>query len=325
MNFNNKIKFIKAKNANNIYVKNLNLDNNLIIKKRSLIPLIFERFLNVEINIHEKFIFHSSYNRVTINKNAIQVVTIHDLIHEKYYSGLRRFLHTYQKKKALKLSNHIITISYNTKRDLLKHYPFVAENKISVVYNGVSDDFFCTNEIHENYILYVGSRENYKNFHKVVQLLSNINKYKLVIIGSSLTKKDYNYLNYYLEDRWEIQVGISNEKLNILYNKAFALLYPSSYEGFGIPLLESMKTGCPFIAMNNSSIPEVAGEAGILLNELTYRSLSTAISEIELNRDVIINKGFIQSKEFSWDKTFNETYFLYEKLINENFNNNDRI
>ncbi len=315
------VKFIERRNSKNLYRIELNTINNNVIRG-IYFPLLIDRFLNIHTTLKEKFIFHSSYNRITKNINAIQVLTIHDLIHEKFYTGLRRHLHVYQKKIAIKNASHIITVSENTKKDLLSFYPSIKEEHITVIYNGVSDQFTCLQEINENYILYIGSREKYKNFKTIVQLLSTFKEFKLVIVGSKLTIEETEHLNIFLKDRWEIYTGLSNDDLNILYNKAFALLYPSSYEGFGIPLLEAMRAGCPFIALNNSSIPEVAGEAGILLDKLTIDSLSTAFADIKLNREVIKSKGFIQSKKFSWDKSYKETVSLYEKLLNENINNN---
>ncbi len=318
---NNNIIFVERNCTNNIYRKQLNITN-LYRKRKINLPLIFDRFVNINLRDNEKFIFHSSYNRITKNINAIQVLTVHDLIHEKFYTGLRRHLHVYQKKIAIKNASHIIAVSENTKNDLLSFYPSIKEENITVIYNGVSEQFTCLQEINENYILYIGSREKYKNFRTIVQLLSTFKEFKLVIVGSKLSIEETEHLNSFLKDRWEMHTGLSNDDLNILYNKAFALLYPSSYEGFGIPLLEAMRAGCPFIALNNSSIPEVAGEAGILLDKLTIDSLSKAFADIKLNREVIKSKGFIQSKMFSWDKSYKETVSLYEKLLNENINNN---
>lgn len=315
------VKFIERRNSKNLYRIELNTINNNVIRS-IYFPLLIDRFLNIQTTLNEKFIFHSSYNRITKNINAIQVLTVHDLIHEKFYTGLRKHLHVYQKKIAIKNASHIIAVSENTKNDLLSFYPSIKEENITVIYNGVSEQFTCLQEINENYILYIGSREKYKNFRTIVQLLSTFKEFKLVIVGSKLSIEETEHLNSFLKDRWEIHTGLSNDDLNILYNKAFALLYPSSYEGFGIPLLEAMRAGCPFIALNNSSIPEVAGEAGIILDKLTIDSLSTAFADIKLNREIIKSKGFIQSKKFSWDKSYKETVSLYEKLLNENINNN---
>ncbi len=324
INSNKNVTFIERNKTNNIYRKEILYVNNIELKGNNF-PLLIDRFLNIKTEIKNKFIFHSSYNRVTTNINAIQVITIHDLIHEKFYSGLRKYLHVYQKKKALKNASHIITVSENTKKDLLSFYPEIKGKNISVIYNGVSEQFTCIQKDYENFIIYIGSREKYKNFYKIVQLLATFIDFKFVIVGSPLTDNETQHLNKFLHQRWMLHTGLSNFELNILYNKAFALLYPSSYEGFGIPLLEAMNAGCPFIALNNSSIPEVAGKAGVLLNDLTTESLTYAFSYIKLNRELIISLGFSQSIKFSWDKTYDDTLTLYNKLLNENLNNNSSL
>lgn len=88
-------------------------------------------------------------------------------------------------------------------------------------------------------------------------------------------------MNRLLPNRWKIFEEISTGQLNDLYNRSFALLYPSSYEGFGIPILEAMKAGCPFIALKASAIPEVAGNAGVLMKELSLHEFSMALNKIK--------------------------------------------
>jgi mannosyltransferase len=102
-------------------------------------------------------------------------------------------------------------------------------------------------------------------------------------------------------------------ELNALYNNAFALVYPSSYEGFGIPVVEAMKAGCPFIALNKSSIPEVAGDAGVLMDDLTIDFFNEALSRIKTDRDEIIIKGLNQVSNFSWEKCYYETLKIYKE------------
>jgi mannosyltransferase len=319
------ISFFENSNSKNIFQKILKNNKNIIFLRISSYPILLERFFNVNVRLNKPFIFHSSYNRITKNNNAIQIVTIHDLIHEKFYNGLRKYFHVFQKKKALNHSSHIIAVSENTKKDILKYYPKIRQEKISVIYNGVSDDFIYNNEKNENYILFIGSREKYKNFNKAVELLTNFKDFRFVIVGKYLNLQETELLNLYLYDRWKLYTEISTLELNNLYNKAFALLYPSLYEGFGIPLLECMKAGCPFIALSNSSIPEVAGNAGVLLSELTTETLKTAIAYIKNNREQIKVLGFTQSNKFSWEKSYDDTLSLYKKLYNENINNNSCI
>ncbi|NQW28471.1 MAG: glycosyltransferase, partial [Flammeovirgaceae bacterium] len=95
----------------------------------------------------------------------------------------------------------------------------------------------------------------------------------------------------------------------------YVLLYPSSYEGFGIPILEAMKSGCPFIASNNSSIPEVAGKAGILHDHLSVEDYLSSIISIKAKRESLILEGYDQSDKFSWDKCYIETKNIYNQLL----------
>jgi glycosyltransferase involved in cell wall biosynthesis len=316
----NLIFFIEKKFTGNIehkklLQKNRNFHNNIIS-----VPLLY-RFLNVKTyNLNEKFIFHSSYYRITKNELAVNVVTIHDFIHEKFYSGIRKWLHVLQKSYAIQNADVIITVSHNTRKDLLEFYPTINPDNVRVVYNGVSEEYFpIQNKLSfdNNSILFVGSREKYKNFNKLVEILNNIGKYNLIIVGSPLNKKEKVFLNTMLNNRWQIFTFLSNSELNYLYNSVNALAYVSSYEGFGIPLLESMNAGCPFIALRNSSICEVAGDAGVLIDSLTSNDFIKALDKITDKRADIIQKGFLRAKQFSWNKCFNETINIYQEFINK--------
>lgn len=318
---NSNIKFYSRSKSKNIFYNLLESKFNKFNTTNLNYPLFIDRFLDFKSNLFisdEKFIFHSSYYRINKNKYAINIITVHDFIHEKFYSGIRRYISLIQKRKAIYNADLIITVSKSTKKDLIEIYPDINQNIIKVVYNGVSDNFFKISDINHNddTLLYIGAREKYKNFHSIVKILSNLFDYKLVIVGPQLTRFETNFLNNNLKDRWTFFTKVSEKKLNELYNLSFALIYPSLYEGFGIPLLEAMKSGCPFIALNNSSIPEVAGDAGILINKLTEEEVIKALKFIKLNRISIQKKGFIQSNKFSWENCFSQTYNLYAQLIN---------
>ncbi len=314
----NEIVFLESKNINNLCYNNFNNIKRNVIKSASPF-LILNRFLSLNKSFFtEKFIFHSSYNRFSNNKNAINVITIHDFIHEKYYSGIRKYLHSWQKTKAIKKADIIITVSENTKNDLLSIHPYIKPDKIKVIYNGVSSDFFHDENLLTDdkfsFILFIGSREKYKNFDFVVDCVEKLSNKKLYIVGNKLSKYEFNLLQNKLPNRWVFFNGIRNNELNILYNNAFALMYLSSYEGFGIPLLESMKSGCPFIALNTSSIPEVAGNAGILIQKLEFSNVKAALLQIEKFREDIMFNGFIQASKFSWNKCFEETLKIYSEI-----------
>ena len=134
-------------------------------------------------------------------------------------------------------------------------------------------------------------------------------------MGAALSKSEGQSLNHKLSGRWKVFTNIENQELNLLYNQSFALVYPSSYEGFGIPLLEVMKTGTPFVALNRSSIPEVAGDAGLLVNELDIDAFRQAIYSISGNEALLQEKGLEQSKKFSWEQCYQETLQVYQALV----------
>ena len=213
------------------------------------------------------------------------------------------------------MADAIVVISENTKKDLLSFFPNIYPSKVRVIYNGVSDDFFPLKEqVVTNNFLFIGSREKYKNFDFAVEAISQTDNFKLNIVGSILREKEVEMLNKSIPGRWKLFNNIENAKLNELYNNAYALIYPSSYEGFGIPLLEAMKAGCPFIAYNSSSIPEVAGDAGILIDKLEISLFKEAVLMIEENREEIVKKGFNQANKFSWEKCYKETLQVYKDL-----------
>jgi len=286
--------------------------------------LLLERFKVLQVpEQNQPFVFHSSYNRITNNKHAAQVTTVHDFVHEKFYKGIRRSLHLMQKGKVLRAADQIITVSENTKRDLMQFHPNIPEERIKVIYNGVSEDFYPLAENEKTklpdfagkpYLLYIGSREHYKNFKFTVDLLKESADFDLYIIGSALLKTEVQYLMQQLPGRWKHFDHISNQRLNELYNSAYALIYPSLYEGFGIPLLEAMKAGVPFLALNNSAIPEVAGNAGILLERSDITLFKDALQTISSNRAQLIKIGYEQSAKFSWEKCYQETLSVYKEL-----------
>jgi mannosyltransferase len=322
------IGFIEANNNQNHLRKKLGIINNDIILKQN--ASFAQRYFNPKIKKNNPFIFHSTYYRTCPHKLSINISTVHDFTYEYFSHGIRKYVHSYQKFNAIRKSKYIICVSNNTKKDLLEFLPDVDSNKIIVIPNGVSDDYFLLDdedELHYNnftfrkneYVLYVGSRAKYKNFDIVVDSISSTD-FKLVVVGSPLTPFEENYIKKCnFNDRFIYLGNVTNKILNRLYNNAYALIYPSSYEGFGIPVLEAQRAGCPVIAYNKSSIPEVIGDHTLLIDELDKKCILDKL-EILTNNDIrkkVIMKGLENSMRYSWDKTYDKLFSLYKNAWEE--------
>jgi len=297
-------------------------------KKNKFLYLL--RYLPVVVKGDKNTIFHSSYYRTTCSRKIRNVVTIHDFTYEKYFSGLRLIIHKLQKGKAIKKAAGIICVSENTKRDLLYYYPKTDIRKIKVIYHGYNEIFRRLSEIERSvlhsiakypFVLFVGSRVSYKNFDSLVKAVSFLDNYSLVIVGGGdLTESERISLQNQINDRFVHLSGIDNIALNNLYNQAFCLAYPSEYEGFGIPVLESMSAGCPVVAMKKSSIPEVGGDAILYVENNSPFEISEKIHLLEDTniRNYYISRGLERAKLFSWNKCFKDTFDFYNDIIEEN-------
>ncbi|MDP4207562.1 MAG: glycosyltransferase family 1 protein [Bacteroidota bacterium] len=313
------IQLVEYNKIENIFRKKLIVPNNIVVCRRFF--LIIRRYLNPIVLSKSKFIFHSSYYRTCSNKKAINITTVHDFTYEYYAKGLQKFIHIWQKHRAIKKSDIIICVSENTKKDLLMFVKGVNPGRIRIVYNGVSDSYcpiqttFFPLPFKHDYVLYVGNRGGYKNFDIALRSVAKTDL-NLVIVGNHLSKKESDFVESFLiRDRYVCLSKISDDELNILYNAAFCLLYPSAYEGFGIPVLEAQKAGCPVIAYNNSSIPEIIGSTPLLMNELSEESILDCFTLLKdpLVREKIIECGLENSKQYTWDRMCAELIDVYKQ------------
>ena len=257
------------------------------------------------------------------------VVTVHDMIHELFKEDVKSAQEDFSliKAQAIKRADHVICVSENTKKDLVEILN-VETSKISVIYHGHS--FIGNHSKLENrivsqpYILYIGSRSGYKNFRRLLEAYAYSNRvkkdFKLVCFGGkSLSEDEKNEI---------IKLGLSkNEVMHIsggdnvlgnLYANAVALVCPSLYEGFGMPLLEAMSYRCPVICSNRSSLPEVAGDAAEYFDPYDYENIMNTIENVVYSNEKsknLIARGLVRRNRFSWEECAKNTLLVYLSLL----------
>jgi glycosyltransferase involved in cell wall biosynthesis len=275
--------------------------------------------------IHETY-----YSKESIgSRRAKRVLTVHDMIHEKFSSDLD-LDNRYAKDKAsaIKRADHIICVSENTRKDLVELLD-VDEAKISTIYlaSAPRDDFLMNQnllpQINKPYLLWVGQRDPYKNFTRLLEAYYRSNKlnkdFYLVCFGLKKfsSSEIENIKDLQLQDK-VIQISGNDDVLAHLYSQASAFVYPSLYEGFGIPPLEAMSFGCPVVCSNASSIPEVVGNAGEYFDPCDVDSMIEVIEKVVYSQErssMLKKLGENRVKLFSWELCAEQTMKVYQSLL----------
>ncbi|MDE6860117.1 MAG: glycosyltransferase family 4 protein [Duncaniella sp.] len=282
-----------------------------------------------EFNIkNKKFdIFHPTYYDPYFLKALKKpyVITVHDMIHEKFSDMFRPDDPTREyKKKTVLNANKIIAISNHTKYDLLELYD-IPENKIEVIHLGHSVNLATAESLEglpEKYFLFVGQRKGYKNFVNFLKAFASFNKrypeIKLVCTGKMFDEEEMTLIR---------SLGLNNEvschfvsdgQLAYLYQHALCFVYPSLYEGFGIPILEAFAAQCPIALSDTSCFPEIAQEGGIYFNPYEIDSMIEAFNKVvsdDLFRKEKIALGKNVLSQYSWQKMAQEIAEIYRTVV----------
>jgi glycosyltransferase involved in cell wall biosynthesis len=318
--------------------------NHEILIKRCSLPFkgIIWRLINTPLKLKFKKkldLVHDPYGigPLSFKMPFKKVITIHDLTPTLFphtFSSMAVVSHKLLLPRTLKTADKIITDSNSTKNDLINYFN-IPEEKIRVILLAADEKFkpLSNKEIKEAkqkyslnfpFILYVGTLEPRKNIPSLIKAFYKLKKknlqYKLVIAG----KRGWKYKEIFETiDKLNLQNDVvftgyvSDEDLPALYNAADLFVYPSIYEGFGLPPLEAMACGTPAITSNTSSLPEVVGDAGIMVDPPDVDGLADAMYEVltkEGLRANMIKKGLERAKTFSWEKCARETLEVYEEV-----------
>lgn len=276
------------------------------------------------------------------------VVTIHDV-------GFQKFLEQYQRRWwrlyggrisnfAARAATHVIAVSESTKKDLVEKLG-VKPDKITVVYEGVDHTKFRPEAdqplagkidrvkrkhgINNNYLLFVGTIQPRKNLARLIEAFSALGvqypALDLVIAGKEGWLADEIHAapkKFGVEDKVKFLGYVPTDDVVLLMNGALAFVFPSLYEGFGLVVLEAMACGCPVVVSNISSLPEVVGEAGILVDPYSVEDIARGIEEVlgldGTQHQQLIRKGLEQARKFTWERAATETVTVLESIHDRN-------
>ena len=292
-------------------------------------------------------LLHSLNSELPLFCNIKSIVTFHDLKYIKYPYFLNKFsiikskYLKYTMKKGAEKANKIIAVSQSTKKDII-HLLGIEKDKIVAIYEASNlgmysrknddlsnSDILEKHSIKKPYFLYVGEKRPHKNLEGLIKAFAIFKKkYESRNISLVLTGKKYSTYHEYITTAEKFGIKdsllftgfISDEELKTIYSEAEALLLVSFYEGFGIPILEAMECGIPVITSNISSMPEVAGDAALLVNPNNIQEIAEKMNNItnsEILRKKLIKSGFKRVEQFSWERTARETLKVYNEIYKQ--------
>lgn len=308
-------------------------DNEKVIVKYPKLDLRRLYSLGKQIDQSNLDLFHVTAYNIPFIKKTPYVVTIHDLIHLKFPEIYGIVYKTYYQtivKSGLLKAKRVITISENSKNDIKEwlnkdniSITPLAANKDFVPHLGISDLFYKYNIDKNNFILYVGNNRPNKNLKRLLMAYAKVTEEyedfpSLILSCNADNELSELCENLFISEKVVFADNINEEELVILYSYAMYLVFPSLYEGFGLPLVEAMSTGCPVTCSNLSSIPEVIENNCLYFDPYNIKEISQALEQMYLDeglRNKLSQQGLIRAKDFSWEKTAYQTYQIYQQCV----------
>ncbi|HHT5678574.1 TPA: glycosyltransferase family 4 protein [Raoultella planticola] len=268
-------------------------------------------FTTLYVTFHSGIYFSPGYNAPLFFLKKT-ILTVHDLNHidvDHNSNLLKKIYYRFVLRRACRRSRKIFTVSEFSKKRICE-WADIPSSQVDVVGNGVSEEFNPNIKPYEGkYILVVGNRKRHKNELRALKAFSIANIPKdinLLFTGEQSEELESYISNHNLQDRVFFMGRVDNNKLASLYKGARMLLFPSLYEGFGLPVIEAMACGTPVITSNTTSLPEVSGDAAILVDPLNINEIKAAIESLNFDSELcskLIKRGLERAKMFSWENT----------------------
>jgi glycosyltransferase involved in cell wall biosynthesis len=289
--------------------------------------LLLTNSLAFNLKDYHNVVIHQTYYSPFARRNERLIVTVHDLIHEKLKTVHQGIGSKIARRRSIYAAEKVIAISEATRNDLLYYYD-ISPDRVEVIHHGAHlaqipprhDDKI---DASPPYLLFVGVRSGYKNFEKFVQAFAASaplsSTYRLVCFGGGKFSSEELSLFSKLKLRKSIYWLEGNDSLLAsYYRKATMLVYPSIYEGFGLPVLEAMANGCPVACSKTSSLPEVGGDAVYYFNPDDIDSIRDTIERAvsdDRNLFLMAQNGYQRAKSFSWQETARKTINVYRQVL----------
>ena len=260
-------------------------------------------------------IIHSSYYRTPwLFYRGSYVITIHDMIPEMFYTGVSRKLAVYYKRRAIRRASKIVCVSETTRADLLRLYPEIEGAKAITILHGSRLSEVSKEKRNLNQIVYLGGRkERYKNFNEMIRSLAGCN-FHLIIIGSALSITERVELQKLLPGRFSSLVFPTDEIVDDVLRSSLALLYPSAYEGFGLPVLEAMSFGTPVVCSDTKVFKELFSTAAVFTDFDKSDNLCKSLNLVKNTFNKLSRASLDLNEQFSWRKTRQEHLALYKTI-----------